>query len=132
MADVDDCLAHTRFRAGISRAFALAQETNRYLDARAPWQSIKTDRADAARSLSTAIQVLNCLKVALSPYLPFTSQKVHEFLGFDGEVSQEPWDFDTLAGNIQAGAPLRNPSALYAKLDTAVAEQEAEQLGIPA
>ena len=45
MADVDDCLAHTRFRAGISRAFALAQETNRYLDARAPWQSIKTDRA---------------------------------------------------------------------------------------
>ena len=132
MADVDDCLAHTRFRAGISRAFALAQETNRYLDSRAPWQSIKTDRADAARSLSTAIQVLNCLKVALSPYLPFTSQKVHEFLGFDGEVSQEPWDFDTLAGNIQAGAPLRNPSALYAKLDTAVAEQEAEQLGIPA
>ena len=132
MADVDDCLAHTRFRAGISRAFALAQETNRYLDARAPWQSIKTDRSDAARSLSTAIQVLNCLKVALSPYLPFTSQKVHEFLGFDGEVSQEPWDFDALAGNIQAGAPLRNPSALYAKLDTAVAEQEAEQLGVPA
>ena len=132
MADVDDCLAHTRFRAGISRAFALAQETNRYLDARAPWQSIKTDRADAARSLSTAIQVLNCLKVALSPYLPFTSQKVHEFLGFDGEVFREPWDFDTLAGNVQAGAPLRNPSALYAKLDTAVAEQEAEQLGIPA
>ena len=132
MADVDDCLAHTRFRAGISRAFALAQETNRYLDSRAPWQAIKTDRADAARSLGTAIQVLNCLKVVLSPYLPFTSQKLHGFLGFDGDVSSEPWDFDALVSNIQPGAPLRNPSALYTKLDTVVAEQEAEQLGVPA
>ena len=132
MADVDSSLYHTRFRAGISRAFALAQESNRYLDARAPWQSIKTDRADAARSLGTAIRVLNCLKVILAPYLPFTSQKVHEFLGFDGDVSAEPWDFDALVGNIKPGAPLRNPSALYAKLDVAVAEQEAEQLGVPA
>ncbi len=128
MADVDDCLAHTRFRAGISRAFALAQETNRYLDSRAPWQAIKTDRADAARSLGTAIQVLNCLKVVLAPYLPFTSQKLHGFLGFDGDVSSEPWDFDALVGNIKPGAPLRNPSALYTKLDTVVAEQ----LGVPA
>ena len=132
MADVDSSLYHTRFRAGISRAFALAQESNRYLDSRAPWQSIKTDRADAARALGTAIQALNCLKVMLAPYLPFTSQKVHEFLGFAGDVSAEPWDFDTLVGNIRPGAPLRNPSALYAKLDVAVAEQEAEQLGVPA
>ncbi len=132
MADVDSSLYHTRFRAGISRAFALAQESNRYLDSRAPWQSIKTDRADAARSLGTAIQVLNCLKVMLAPYLPFTSQKLHEFLGFDGEVSAEPWDFDALVASIKPGAPLRNPSALYTKLDAAVAEQEAEQLGVPA
>ncbi len=132
MADVDDSLSHTRFRAGISRAFALAQESNRYLDSRAPWQAIKTDRADAARSLGTAIQVLNCLKVMLAPYLPFTSQKLHEFLGFDGDVTAEPWDFDALSGNIRAGHPLRNPSALYTKLDAAVAEQEAEQLGVPA
>ena len=135
MADVDNSLYHTRFRAGISRAFALAQECNRYLDSRAPWQSIKTDRADAARSLGTAIQALNCLKVMLTPYLPFSGQKVHEFLGFDGDVSAEPWDFDALVGNIRPGAPLRNPSALYAKLDAAVAEQEAESAfggGVPA
>ena len=76
--------------------------------------------------------MLNCLKVILSPYLPFTSQKLHEFLGFDGDVSAEPWDFDSLVGSIRPGAPLRNPSALYTKLDAAVAEQEAEQLGVPA
>jgi methionyl-tRNA synthetase len=132
MADVDHSLYHTRFRAGISRAFALAQESNRYLDSRAPWLAIKSDRADAARSLGTAIQVLNCLKVMLTPYLPFTSQKLHEYLGFDGDVSSEPWDFDSLIASVRPGAPLRNPSALYTKLDAAVAAQEAEQMGVPA
>ena len=132
MSDVDESLYHTRFRAGISRAFALAQESNRYLDSRAPWQSIRTDRADAARTLTTAIKVLNCLKVMLAPYLPFTSQKLHEFLGFDGDVCAEPWNFDSLVAAVKPGAPLRNPSALYTKLDPEVAEQEAEQLGVPA
>ena len=132
MADVDDSLAHTRFRAGISRAFALAQETNRYLDSQAPWQAIKTDRADAARSLTTAMRAMNCLKVMLTPYLPFTGQKVHDFLGFDGDVSAQTWDFESAWNAIEPGAPLRNPSALYTKLDPVVAEQEAEQLGVTA
>ena len=132
MTAVDDSLAHTRFRAGVSQAFGLAQECNRYLDARAPWQAIKEDRAHAARSLGTTIQVLNCLKVMLAPYLPFTSQKLHGFLGFDGEVTDEPWDFDALVGAIKPGGVLRNPSNLYTKLDDAVAEQEASQLGVSA
>ena len=59
MTAVDESLAHTRFRAGVSQAFGLAQECNRYLDARAPWRAIKEDRAHAARSLATTIQVLN-------------------------------------------------------------------------
>ncbi len=128
MADVADSLNHTRFRAGISRAFALAQETNRYLDGQAPWQAIKSNRADAARSLTAAIRAINCLKVMLAPYLPFTSRKVHDFLGFDGDAAAQPWDFATAWNAIAPGRPLRNPSALYAKLDPVVAEQEAALL----
>ena len=130
MAAVDDSLAHTRFRAGVSQAFGLAQECNRYLDGRAPWQAIKTDRADAARALGTTIQALNCLKVMLAPYLPFSSQKLHEFLGFDGDVTNEPWNSDALITAIKPGGFLRNPSNLYAKLDDNVAEQEAAELGV--
>ena len=132
MEAVDDSLAHTRFRAGVSNAFALAQEANRYLDTRAPWLAIKTDRADAACSLTAAIKAINCLKVMLSPYLPFSSQKLHEYLGFDGPVSSEPWDADVVQAAIQPGHALRNPAALYTKLDVEVAEQEAGLLGVSA
>ena len=132
MAAVEDSLNHTHFRAGIARAFALAQETNRYLDTRAPWLAIKTDRADAACSLTAAIKVLNALKVMLTPYLPFSGQKLHEFLGLDGDVSAESWDCDALFAAIQPGHLLRDPAALYTKLDTQVADEESNQLGVPA
>ena len=68
----------------------------------------------------------------LTPYLPFSGQKLHEFLGLDGDVSAESWDCDALFAAIKPGHPLRDPAALYTKLDTQVAEEESNQLGVPA
>ncbi len=129
---VSDQLERARFRGGIGQAFVMAQQVNRYLDQQAPWQAVRTDKARAGLSLNNAIRAINCLKVMLAPYLPFSCQKVHEFLGFDGEVSKLPWDFDIAWNAIKPGAPLRNPSNLYTKLDDDVAEQEASQLGVSA
>ena len=127
--DVGRSLESARFKAAIGQAFGLAQDANRYLDAKAPWRAIREDRADAANTLNVAIQVINCLKVALAPFLPFSSQKVHEYLGFDGAVEHEAWDFESLAGAIKGGSPLRRPSPLYTKLDPEVVEQETARLG---
>ena len=76
-----------------------------------------------------SLQVLNCLKVALAPFLPFSSQKVHEYLGFEGRVEQEKWDFEYLAGAIRGGNALRQPSPLYTKLDPQVVDTETQRLG---
>ena len=127
--EVGRSLESARFKAAIGQAFGLAQDANRYLDAKAPWRAIREDRADAANTLNVSIRVINCLKVALAPFLPFSSQKVHEFLGFDGAVEQEAWDFEFLAGAIKGGTALRQPSPLYTKLDPEVVQQETVRLG---
>ena len=130
--EVGGSLEHTRFKAALGQAFGLAQEANRYLDAKAPWRAIRTDRAEAGNTLNVALQVINCLKVTLSPFLPFSSQQVHHYLGLDGTVEQEPWDFDQLAGAIKGGASLRPPAPLYTKLDPEIVELESQRLGRPA
>ncbi len=127
--DVGNSLEHTRFKAAVGQAFGLAQEANRYLDAKAPWRSIKTDRDDAANTLNVSLQVINCLKVVLAPFLPFSSQKVHEYLGLEGTVEQERWDFEHLIGEVQGGSVLRQPAPLYIKLDPQVVEMETQRLG---
>jgi methionyl-tRNA synthetase len=125
---VGESLSNCRFKTAITQAFALAQEANRYLDAKAPWRAIRTDRQEAATTLWNAIRVLNALKIVLAPFLPFSADRVHHFLGFDGLVSNEPWDFDHCIQQVRAGAALRQPQPLYTKLDPEVVEQETQRL----
>ena len=132
MESVDESLYNCRFKAAVTQAFGLAQEANRYLDTKAPWKSIKEDRDQAGASLTVAMQAINCLKTILYPFMPFSSQKVHEFLGFDGPIEEGAWDFDTIVGGIMAGANLRQPSPLYTKLDPELIEEEVQKLGIGA
>ena len=132
MESVDESLYNCRFKAAVTQAFGLAQEANRYLDTKAPWKSIKEDRDQAGASLTVAMQAINCLKTILYPFMPFSSQKVHEFLGFDGPIEEGAWDFDTIVGGIKAGADLRQPSPLYTKLDSELIEEEVQKLGIGA
>ena len=125
-------LENTRFKAAVGQAFGLAQEANRYLDAKAPWRAIRSDRQAAATTLYTALQVINCLKVILTPFLPFSSQKLHGYLGFDGAVEKEPWEFSPLVDAIQGGQTLRPPAPLYVKLDAEAVAAESQRLGAPA
>ena len=129
MDSVDENLYHCRFKAAIGQAFGLAQEANRYLDTKAPWKTIKEDRDQAGASLTVAMQAINCLKTILYPFMPFSSQKVHEFLGFDGSVEEGSWDFEISVAAIKAGASLREPSPLYTKLDPEIIGDEVQKLG---
>ena len=129
MDSVDESLYNCRFKAAITQAFGLAQEANRYLDTKAPWKTIKEDRALAGASLTVAMQAINCLKTILYPFMPFSAQKVHEFLGLDGPVEEGAWDFDSIVDGIKAGASLRQPSPLYTKLDPDIIEEEVQKLG---
>ena len=54
-----------RFRPALLSAMGLAQETNRYLNDKAPWQAVRTDRDAAAATLWASLSVINCLKTAL-------------------------------------------------------------------
>ncbi|PKB63716.1 MAG: methionine--tRNA ligase [SAR202 cluster bacterium Io17-Chloro-G2] len=132
MDAVDQNISDCRFKAAIGHAFSLAQAANRYLDTKAPWRSIKTDRPEAATTLFTAIRVINCLKLILSPFMPFSAQQLHGFLGFNGRIEEESWDFDALIDAIKPGGPLRSPAPLYVKLDAAVADEESQRLGAEA
>ena len=90
---VDDLLSQCRFKDAIKTAMNLAQETNRYLDDKSPWKVIKQDKAAAGTSLYVAISILSCLKTVLYPFLPFSSQKLHQYLGFSGNIQDTGWNF---------------------------------------
>lgn len=116
-----------RFKEALREVMALAAEANRYLDEAAPWKTLKTDRDRAATSVYVILSVINNLKILAAPFLPFSSQQLHEMLGFKGDVSKEDWQPATLPAN----QPLGTPAPLFEKLDDANIEVENERLGLP-
>ncbi len=124
---VDSLLYRCHFREAIRSVMSLAQETNRYLDEKAPWTAIKQDRQAAATSLYAALCIISHLKTMLYPFLPFSSQKLHEYLGFTGKVEDFGWKLHP----PQPGQKLQEPQPLFSKLDEDLAEGEASRLGQP-
>jgi methionyl-tRNA synthetase len=123
--EVDGLLANCNFKMALKRTMDLAHETNRYLDEKAPWKAIKIDRQAAAASLFAAINVIAILKTMFYPYLPFSSQKLHEYLGFDGNVEAARWEVSL----PKPGQTLRQPQALFTKYDDEIIEIETQKLG---
>ena len=123
--DVDQLLHGCHFREAIRTAMSLAHEANRYLDDKSPWKIIKEERQAAANSLYTALSVISQLKTMLYPFLPFSSQKLHEYLGFDGDVEECGWKWQ----DLPPGQELEEPKPLFTKLDEKLVEEETSRLG---
>src|SRR5205807_3183154 len=73
-----------RFKADRAEAMRLSSLGNQYVDHEAPWAVIKEDRERAATILYVALQLVDTLKLIFTPFLPFSSQKLHELLGYEG------------------------------------------------
>jgi methionyl-tRNA synthetase len=127
LSEADRSLCGCSFRQGIRSAMYLAQQANRYLDEQAPWKAIKGDRNAAARSAYTILAVLSVLRTVLYPFLPFSSERLHRFLGFSGSVRDFGWSITFPV----PGTPLGKPEPLFSKIEETVATDEMKRLGHP-
>jgi methionyl-tRNA synthetase len=121
---VDKLLSRCRFREAIRAAMSLAQESNRYLEEKAPWKRIREDRDGCAISMGAVLGAISCLKTILFPFLPFSSQRLHRLLGFAGKVEDGGWSFQV----PPAGQKLMPPQPLFTKLDDDMVAEETLRL----
>ncbi len=148
-------LEAVRLRSALGEAMKLATAVNVYLDVNAPWTAIKTDKEAAALTVFTALKAINSLKVMFSPFLPFTSEKLHTFFGnetplfgeqYVEEISNSlgthnglkyrpsttptaPLRIDWKPSELRPGQKLNQPGPLFKKLEDSVAEEERARLG---
>jgi methionyl-tRNA synthetase len=115
--DVAEALENYRFRDGLLAVLALAHNGNKYLNDSAPWISIKTDTNKSAATLYTSAQVVKALTSFLSPFLPFTAEKVWKILNLEGSVHEQIWA--ACEEPLKAGHTLGKSSPLFKKIQQA-------------
>jgi methionyl-tRNA synthetase len=150
-ATVGDLLARNRQKAAVNEAMRVVGEANKYLSDQAPWK-LKEDPERRDTVLHTALQAIKDCNALLTPFLPHSSQKVHELLGGTGTWSVAPeihevtdlddgspypiitgpyedgqavWASTPLAA---PGTPLAAPTPIFTKLDPSVVDEELARL----
>jgi methionyl-tRNA synthetase len=136
---IGEMIAASRFKAALNDALALARDANQYLSDEAPWAKLEGDRERAGTILYTALRAIDGLKILFTPFLPHSSQQLHELLGYEGwiagplefrEVEEGDGsihtvltgDYDKWVGRwepseLPPGQTLREPKPLFKKLD---------------
>jgi methionyl-tRNA synthetase len=149
--EVGSLIERGRFRAALGEAMRLSSEVNQYVSDQAPWALVKTDLGRAATVLYVSLRAVDSLKVIFTPFLPHSSQHLHELLGYEGwlagplefrDVTEEDGrshgvltgEYDQWAGSWQpselpAGQPLKTPQPLFAKLDEGIVDVELSRAG---
>ncbi len=136
-------LEEARFQNALKHAMAMASRVNVYLGTEQPWHTIKTDRERAGTVLYVALRCVDNLKTMLTPFIPFSSQRLHAMLGYDDVIAPQPevrtfqeevaghnvltGDYDHAnrwtPSRLEAGRPLKTPEPLFKRLDEVVEEQ---------
>jgi methionyl-tRNA synthetase len=136
---VGEHIENARFRAALGECMATSALANQYLSDQAPWALVKTDRGRAGTVLYVALSAVDSLKTLFTPFLPFSSQALHELLGYEGWIAgplerrtvQEgdgstheiltgdyaSWVGSWASSELPAGQALREPRPLFRKLD---------------
>jgi len=142
-------LSNSRFKFAITEAMRTVAEANKYFSEQAPWKLRESDPARMRTILHVALQVVDDAKTLLTPFLPRSSQAVHEMLGGTGSWSGMPHvetvdeegapSYPVITGSydttfrwssrpIAVGTPLSVPAPLFTKLDQSVVDEEIARL----
>lgn len=111
---VDQVGAHiekVELKSGLRAALDGATEVNVYLNATEPWKLVKTDKSRAATVLWCAIQAISGIRVALTPYLPFSSETIGEMLGVGPSI--DSWS----APEVPGGTAMGDIAPVFIKLE---------------
>ena len=147
---VGEHLGRSRFKFAITEAMRTVAEANKYFSEQAPWKLRESDPDRMRTVLHVALQLVDDAKTLLTPFLPRSSQLVHEMLGGAGTWSDMPRieevdedggpSYPVITGQydgaarwasqpVRPGTPLAPPTPLFTKLDKSVVDEELARLG---
>lgn len=107
------------FKDAINEIFDFVRTANKFFDGEQPWITRETDEEACQNTLYQCVQIIANLAVLLHPFLPFSSEKVCNWL----EIN-DTWERKTVA----AGYRLPEIEILFQRIDKKVIEEETEKL----
>ncbi|QKQ99508.1 methionine--tRNA ligase [Metallosphaera tengchongensis] len=101
-----------KLRGATEEILNLAREANAYLNKKAPWDKVKTDRTDASNTLFVSFNVVRSIAIMLYPFIPVKAQEIYDQIN-QGDLNDERWD---RAKELIYGVVVGKPRPIFKKL----------------
>ncbi|MFF7050823.1 methionine--tRNA ligase [Streptomyces griseorubiginosus] len=130
LAEYEQQMEALQFRKAAAALRALWSAGNSYLEEKAPWLEIKTDKDGAALTLRTAMNLIHLYAVVSEPFIPATSAAMRQAFALPSDTAT--WISADEARTLTAltpGIPFTVPPVLFAKLTDEDLENYKERFG---
>ncbi len=130
LAEYEQHMEALQFRKAAAALRALWSAGNSYLEEKAPWLEIKTDKDGAALTLRTAMNLIHLYSVVSEPFIPATSAAMRQAFALKDDTAT--WVTAEEAKSltaVPAGTPFTVPPVLFAKLTDEDLEAYKERFG---
>lgn len=130
LAEYEQQMEALQFRKAAAALRALWSAGNSYLEEKAPWLEIKTDKDGAALTLRTAMNLIHLYAVVSEPFIPATSAAMRQAFTLPSDTAT--WISADEARTLTAltpGIPFTVPPVLFAKLTDEDLENYKERFG---
>lgn len=88
----DKEMSEIEFQKTLLTIFDFARECNKYFQSKEPWKAIKEkNTAEAATTVNICIQCCKGLAILLAPYIPFSAERIYQYLNLKESVHQASW-----------------------------------------
>ena len=113
---VGDLLERFKLKEALNEIIGIARQGNIYINNKAPWKMIKTDKIKAGHTFNLSIQMVRTIGVLLQPYIPSISQKIFVAIGSQETIEDTLWDSASEL-LIPTGQSIPKAKPLFQKLD---------------
>ena len=110
-----------QFKDALESIFDFVRFGNKYYDTMEPWKTRIGNKARCDNTLYNCVQIIANLAVLLHPFLPFSSQKIANWLNLNNEWKPQ---------YVQEGFKIPDISILFERLDKKIVEEERRKLGM--
>jgi len=123
LSAVDTAMHDYDFKIAVDEMMALAAFGNNYIQARAPWKLVKSDRESARQVVKDCLVLVNALALLFEPVLPGKAREIWAMIGNSRQI--DTCTLDTALRDLPAGV-LPAPRPLFPKLEDAfISEMDA-------
>lgn len=105
------------FKQGLEKVFELVRFSNKYFDEQQPWKQVHENEESCKQTLANCVYLIANIAQILTPFLPFSSEKVKDMLNISATIWKPFFVKPTVISNVEPLFERIDPSRIEIELE---------------